>query len=66
MKILKYISYLCLVAEVLAPILFYADTLTDAQMKITLLAVTVVWFATASTWMNKEKPEAELETKSPI
>lgn len=53
MKILKLISYLCLVAVVLAPILFYTGTLTDAQMKTTLLAGTLVWFATATTWMNK-------------
>lgn len=53
MKILKLISYLCLVAVVLAPILFYTGTLTDAQMKTALLAGTVGWFATATTWMNK-------------
>lgn len=66
MKILKYISYLCLAVVLLAPILYYTGTLTDAQMKTALLAGTIVWFATAATWMNKEEPEPELESKSPI
>jgi hypothetical protein len=53
MKNLKYISYLCLAAELLAPVLFYTGTLTDVQMKTTLLVATVGWFATATAWMNK-------------
>ncbi|MPR35232.1 hypothetical protein [Salmonirosea aquatica] len=68
MTVVKILSYLCLLAVVLAPILFYADTLTESQMKTTLLVATVVWFATAATWINKEEPETEpeLEAKSPI
>lgn len=68
MSLVKVISYLCLLALVLAPMLFYTDTLTEGQMKTTLLAATVVWFATAATWINKEEPETEpeLEAKSPI
>jgi hypothetical protein len=68
MNIIKIISYLCLLAVVLAPILFYADTLTESQMKTTLLVATIVWFASAATWINKEAPETEpeLEAKSPI
>lgn len=68
MSILKIISYLCLLAVVLAPILFYTGTLTESQMKLALLVGTVVWFASAATWINKETPksEPELEAKSPI
>ena len=68
MSILKIISYMCLVVVLLAPILFYTDTLTESQMKTTLLVGTVVWFASAATWINKEDPETEpeLEAKSPI
>jgi len=68
MNAIKIISYLCLLAVVLAPVLFYADTLTESQMKTTLLAATIIWFATAATWINKEEPESEpeLEAKSPI
>lgn len=68
MSILKIISYLCLLALVLAPILFYADTLTESQMKMVLLVSTLVWFASAATWINEEAPETEpeLEAKSPI
>lgn len=68
MSITRIISYFCLLAVVLAPILFYSDTLTESQMKMTLLVSTVVWFASAATWINKEEPESEpeLEAKSPI
>jgi uncharacterized RDD family membrane protein YckC len=64
MKILKYISYLCLAVVLLAPVLFYTGTISNAQMEISLLAGTIVWFATASTWMNKE--EKVPKTESPI
>ena len=53
MKILKLISYLCLAVVLLAPVLFYADVLTNGQMQTTLLGGTIVWFATAATWINK-------------
>ena len=68
MSIVKIISYLCLLAVVLASILFYTDTLNESQMKMVLLVATVVWFASAATWINKEEPESEseLEAKSPI
>ena len=68
MSILKIISYLCLLAVVLAPILFYSDTLTESQMKMVLLVATVIWFASAATWINKDEPETEpeLEAKSPV
>ena len=68
MNIVKIISYLCLLVVVLAPILFYTDTLTESQMKMALLVATIVWFATAATWINKEEVETEpeLEAKSPI
>ena len=68
MNIVKIISYMCLVVVLLAPILFYTDTLTESQMKTTLLVGTVVWFASAATWINKEAPEteAEREASSPI
>lgn len=68
MSIVKIISYLSLLAVVLAPILFYSDTLTESQMKMTLLIGTLVWFASAATWINKDEPESEpeLEAKSPI
>lgn len=68
MSLVKILSYLSLLALVLAPILFYADTLTESQMKMTLLVATVVWFASAATWINKEDPETEpeLEARSPI
>lgn len=68
MSIVKIISYLCLLVVVLAPILFYTDTLTESQMKMALLVATIVWFATAATWINKEEVETEpeLEAKSPI
>ena len=68
MSIVKIISYLCLLAVVLAPILFYTDTLNESQMKMVLLVSTIVWFASAATWINKEEPESEpeLEAKSPI
>jgi len=55
MSIVKIISYLSLLALLLAPILFYADVLTSSQMNSTLLSGTVVWFATADAWINKEK-----------
>ncbi len=57
MSIIKIISYLSLLALLLAPILFYADVLTGNQMNLTLLAGTVVWFASASTWINKATVE---------
>lgn len=68
MSIVKIISYLCLLVLVLAPILFYSDSLTESQMKMALLVSTIVWFASAATWINKEEPETEpeLESKSPI
>jgi hypothetical protein len=68
MNAVKILSYLCLLALVLAPILFYTDTLTESQMKTTLLVATIVWFASAATWINKDEPETdpELEAKSPI
>ena len=68
MSIVKIISYLCLLAVVLAPIIFYTDTLNESQMKMVLLVSTIVWFASAATWINKEEPESEseLEAKSPI
>ena len=65
MGIVKIISYLCLLVVFLAPILFYAGVLSDGQMKWALLAATVVWFATASTWINKED-EQEIQTESTI
>lgn len=57
MSIVKIISYLSLLAILLAPILFYADTLTESQMNLTLLGGTVAWFASASTWINKPTEE---------
>lgn len=57
MSIVKIISYLSLLAVLLAPILFYTDTLTESQMNLTLLAGTVAWFASASTWINKPAKE---------
>ncbi|WP_373512502.1 hypothetical protein [Persicitalea sp.] len=66
MSIVKIISYLCLLVVLLAPILFFADVLTDSQMRIALLGGTVVWFATASTWINKGDNDSEIETESAI
>ena len=63
MSIVKIISYLCLLAVVMAPILFYADTVTESQMKTILLIGTVVWFASAATWINKDDPESEPKLK---
>ncbi len=57
MSVVKIISYLCLVLVLLAPMLFYADVLTENQMNVTLLGGTIVWFATASTWINRGAEE---------
>ncbi len=57
MGIVKLISYLSLLVVLLAPMLFFADALTDGQMRLALLGGTVVWFASAATWINKEAKE---------
>ncbi len=54
MSIVKIISYLSILAVLLAPILFFTDVLTENQMNMALLGGTIVWFGTASTWINKE------------
>lgn len=53
MKVIKYISYLCLLVVLLAPVLYLMGTLSQELMKNLLLAGTGVWFITAATWINK-------------
>ncbi|WP_165933536.1 hypothetical protein [Arundinibacter roseus] len=53
MKNLKYLSYIGLLIVLVAPFLFYADSITKPQMNNALLGGTVVWFATAAFWIKK-------------
>lgn len=54
-KIAEIISYLSLVAIVLAPVLFYVGKVTLDQNKSMMIIATVIWFGSALCWMGREK-----------
>jgi hypothetical protein len=46
-------SWLSLAGTIVPPVLFMIDRVTLDQMKLWMLAATVVWFATAPLWMDR-------------
>lgn len=58
--VLQVISLVALCATFAAPVLFFATHLTLDQMKGTMLAATIVWFAATPFWMGHPKVEEEL------
>jgi len=58
--VLQIISLAALCVTLAAPILFFATHLTLDQMKATMLAATIVWFAATPFWMGHPKVEEEL------
>jgi hypothetical protein len=58
-KIAEIISLLSLVLIVLAPSLFYAESITLETNKLLMTIATVTWFASALCWMGRAKQDAE-------
>lgn len=54
-KILMILSYLALVALILAPCLFWMGKIDLRGNIIGMNAATVLWFVTAPFWMEKKK-----------
>jgi hypothetical protein len=54
-KITEIISFLSLFVIVLAPALFYAETITLETNKLLMTIATVAWFASALCWMGRKK-----------
>ncbi len=54
-KITEIISFLSLFVIVLAPALFYAETITLDTNKLLMTIATVAWFASALCWMGRKK-----------
>ncbi len=52
--VLQMISYLALGLLVLAPVLFYAGSISLQANKTLMLIATVIWFASALGWMGRE------------
>lgn len=49
------ISFLSLALIVLAPTLFYMDSITLETNKMLMTIATVAWFASSFCWMGREK-----------
>lgn len=54
-KISEIISFLSLALIVLAPTLFYVNSITLETNKLLMTIATVVWFVSALCWMGREK-----------
>ena len=52
--VLQMISYLALGLLVLAPVLFYAGSISLQANKTLMLIATVIWFASALGWVGRE------------
>jgi len=57
-KLMMIISYISLIAVVVAPVLFYMGRVSQDTNIIILNAATVVWFVSAMFWMGREKETA--------
>ena len=59
---MKYLYRLMAVAglalTLVPPILFYAGTMTEEQMKLFMFIGTLIWFSGAIPWLGKKKPAA--------
>lgn len=54
-KISDIVSFLSLALIVLAPTLFYVNSITLETNKLLMTIATVVWFVSALCWMGREK-----------
>ncbi len=54
-KIIEIISYLSLVLLVMAPVLFYAQTIDLPVCKTLMTVATATWFASALCWMGRDR-----------
>ncbi len=57
----QVISWLSLVALMVPSVLFMADRMDLAKMKMWMMVATVVWFIFASLWMWNEDEQKEEE-----
>lgn len=57
--IAKVISWLSLVALIIPSVLFMADRMDLAAMKMWMMVATVVWFIFASLWMWNEDDQEQ-------
>jgi len=55
-RVFQTISWISLAVTVLAPLLFYTDTLALEQSKTILLIATLGWFVHTPLWMGRETP----------
>jgi hypothetical protein len=51
-KVAQLVSWLALAGTILPPLLFAADSVNLDQVKLWMLAATVLWFVTAPIWME--------------
>jgi hypothetical protein len=59
-RIVQIISWAALAATILPPVLFLTGHMTLDQLKLAMLAATIVWFAATPLWMGRSKLEEEL------
>jgi hypothetical protein len=50
----RVVSFLALAGTIMPAILFVADRITLDQTKLWMLVATVVWFASAPLWMDRQ------------
>lgn len=50
----RVVSFLALAGTIMPAILFVADGITLDQTKLWMLVATVVWFASAPVWMDRQ------------
>ncbi|WP_043527694.1 hypothetical protein [Litchfieldella xinjiangensis] len=53
-KMLQVISVFMLILTALFPMLFLFDVMSEAAMKWSVLATTIVWFLVTPLWMGRE------------
>ncbi|RAI91512.1 hypothetical protein [Algoriphagus yeomjeoni] len=58
-NILKIISFAALALTLAPSFLVFKGSITPELSKTLMLIGTIVWFATASFWMNKSEEETE-------
>ena len=51
-KLAQVISALALVATIVPPLMFFADALSLASMKVSMLVSMLVWYGAAPLWMQ--------------
>jgi len=49
----RVVSWLALAATIAPPLLFFADRMDLAQMKLWMLAATIVWYVATPIWMDR-------------